>query len=146
MFEPVHHCINIATSSHFFSHSVQNKIIQIWVHIDLSSKDLLVGHTWLPTVKSTVMHSQLGKQSRRVFCSSSGNVERWECCLERHRDGGEQYHTTVKIKTVAECIKMFEKNCAVFHFSEKHGNHYSDYKYASAINSAVFASNRHPNL
>lgn len=87
-----------------------------------------------------------------AFDSAPGKVvvEHWACCLEQHKTSGEHYHLSVKLsgprrwKPIKKAV--MDSQGAVLHFSEKHDNYYTAYRYVCKSDKDVFLSQGHPNL
>ena len=87
-----------------------------------------------------------------AFNSAPGKVEvlHWACCLEQHKISGEHYHLSIKLsgprrwKPIKTAI--MKSHGAVLHFSEKHDNYYSAFKYVCKDDEDVCLSPGHPNL
>ena len=75
--------------------------------------------------------------------------QHWACCLEKHSEGGNHYHLSLKLtgaKRWIEAKRSFEeKHLIIVNFSD-HEGYYSAYCYISKYDETVFHSRGHPNL
>lgn len=82
--------------------------------------------------------------------SSKVKVDYWACALENHKNGGEHYHTSVKLtgpkRWLAVKHVLSSRYDIVVNFSESHDNYYSAFKYICKSDIEVFHSAGHPNL
>ena len=87
-----------------------------------------------------------------AFESGSGKVkaEYWATCLEEHENGGHHYHTSVKLSSPKRWLSVKNNLDSKYeiqvHFSMKHDNYYSAYKYVCKSDDQVYHSENHPNL
>ena len=117
------------------------------------------------TVRRTylITHSQANLEkfpSRQSFAdcvvdafqngASIATVQHWVCCMENHADGGKHYHMAIKLSTQkrwkgAKKFLMDTYDISV-HFSTRHDNYYSAYKYVTEEDIDALHSPGHPNL
>ena len=79
-----------------------------------------------------------------------GNVKQlhWACSLEDHSDGGEHHHLALKLSgnkrwNRSKAPLMDEYSISV-HFSSRHENYYSAYRYVTKFDKVAFHFEGHP--
>ena len=95
-----------------------------------------------------------GKLLENSFNSNGRNskvlVTQWACCREEHTNGGQHYHASIKLSGPKRWLSVknqIEDNAGiVVHFSDRHDNYYSAYKYVCKSDQSVLHSKHHPNL
>ena len=81
-----------------------------------------------------------------------GNVKplHWACSLEDHADGGKHYHLALKLsgnkRWNRSKARLMDEYSISVHFSSRHENYYSAYRYATKFDKAAFHSQGHPPL
>ena len=93
-----------------------------------------------------------GKCMKKHFNKGSGKVkvQHWACSREKHQNGGDHYHVSLKLtgakrwKSVKESITASEG--IMVNFSDQHDNYHSAYRYICKEDTSVEHSKHHPNL
>ena len=64
--------------------------------------------------------------------SSKANID-WACALEPHKEGGEHYHVSIKLRSAKRWLSvknhLYTKHKISTNFSDKDGNYYTAFKY-----------------
>ena len=82
--------------------------------------------------------------------STGVEVLQWACSQEEHRDGGFHYHMAVKLSARRRWLKvrnyLEDRHRVKVHFSDKHCNYYSAWRYITKEDAHFIQSESHPDL
>jgi len=88
-----------------------------------------------------------------AFDNPAGNVKvsQWVCSRESHKTtGGQHYHIAVKLTGQKRWLgikrKISEEHGIEVHFSDKHDNYYTAYRYVTKEDNEFLTSTDHPDL
>jgi len=94
-----------------------------------------------------------GEAVKDAFNIGSGKVQslHWATCQENHEDGGDHYHTAIKLSGPKRWLSaknyLMENHGVSVHFSDDHSaSYYAAYKYITKTDTMVHHSFAHPNL
>jgi len=94
-----------------------------------------------------------GEAVKDAFNIGSGKVQslHWATCQENHEDGGDHYHTAIKLSGPKRWLSaknyLMENHGVSVHFSDDHSaSYYAAYKYITKTDTMVHHSFAHPNF
>ena len=86
----------------------------------------------------------------RSFASVTANIVQWCCCRERHKKSGEHYHLALKLDRNQRWMKsktfLRQEHGITVHYSSRHHNYYSAWRYVTKDDPDYTQSVGHPDL
>ena len=86
----------------------------------------------------------------KSFEQVGAEVIQWCCSEENHKDGGTHYHVAMKLKRVTRWIRskkyLKERHGITVHYSNRHHNYYSAWRYVTKSDESYEESEGHPDL
>ena len=86
----------------------------------------------------------------QAFSRGSAKVVHWCCCREQHQTSGQHYHVAVKLDRNQRWFSakqfLLQEHGISVHFSSKHHNYYSAWRYVTKSDINFEESPNHPNL
>ena len=86
----------------------------------------------------------------KSFEQVGAQVIQWCCSEENHKDGGTHYHVAMKLKRVTRWIGskkyLKERHGFTVHYSNRHHNYYSAWRYVTKSDESYEESEGIPDL
>ena len=84
------------------------------------------------------------------MCNGCAKVKHWSCCLEEHKDGGLHFHLAIKLdrnqRWISSKTYLIDVYGISVHYSNRHYNYYSAWKYVTKSDACYIESEGHPRL
>ena len=84
------------------------------------------------------------------FSQGRAKVKHWSCCLEEHKDGGLHFHLAIKLdrnqRWISSKTYLLDVYGISVHYSNRHYNYYSAWKYVTKSDACYIESEGHPRL
>ena len=85
-----------------------------------------------------------------AFSQGKAKVVHWCCCREQHKKSGEHYHLSLKLDRNQRWLNakryLLREYSISVHFSSKHHNYYSAWRYVTKCDNNFIESAGHPYL
>ena len=98
------------------------------------------------------MNERIKSDKVNMWWRSNGcaKVTHWSCCLEEHKDGGLHFHLATKLDRnqgwISSKTHLIDAYGISVHYSNRHYNYYSAWRYVTKSNACYIEREGHPRL
>ena len=84
------------------------------------------------------------------MCNGCAKVKHWSCCLEEYKDGRLHFHLAIKLdrnqRWISSKTYLIEVYGISVHYSNRHYNYYSAWRYVTKSDACYIENEGHPRL